>query len=121
MACPRCSHPGREYEHLVAKIAADFAQLEAPVAAKIRRVAQLTGEVPAHLPDLMVSWQENDRPWDQIIHPRFRAAVAPHKFHRSTYHSYRGFIGALDAKLLEGIPEILDIPDFAAHLRRICA
>jgi hypothetical protein len=113
--------PGREYEELVDRIADDFAQLKSPVASKIRRVAELSGGVPLHLPDIMVSWQERETPWEEVEHPRYRAPIERHHFHRSTYHSYRGFIGALDEGLLEGIPAVLDIPDVASHLRRICS
>ncbi len=112
--------PGREYDEVVARIAADFAQLESPAPAHIRRIAELAGAVPAHLPDIMVSWQEREEPWPAVVHPRFRAPIPRHRFHRSTYHSYRGFIGAIDADLLQGVPAVLDIPEVAGHLRRIC-
>lgn len=111
--------PGREYDELVEKIANDFAQLESPAPSKIRRIAQLSGDIPQYLPDIMICWQERDSPWESVVHPRFQAPLPKHRFHRSTYHSYRGFIGALDPAVLEGIPRTLDIPDVAAHLRRI--
>ena len=112
--------PGREYEELVERIAADFAELESPKPAHVRRVAQLAGAVPRHLPDVMISWEERETPWETVVHPRYRAPIPHHRFHRSTYHSYRGFVGALDDALLDGVPPVLDIPDVAAHLRRIC-
>ena len=112
--------PGEEYKQVVAQIADDFAQLESPVPTHIRRVAELNGEIPRHLPDIMISWEESEQPWEQIKHPRYQAATESHRFHRSTYHSYRGFIGAMDDAVLEGIPPVLDIPEVAAHLKRIC-
>ena len=112
--------PGREYEEVVERIAADFALLESPKPAHIRRVAQLAGRVPVHLPDLMISWTERETPWESVVHPRYQAPLPAHRFHRSTYHSYRGFVGALDGALLAGMPAVLDIPEVAAHLRRIC-
>ncbi len=112
--------PGEEYKQVVAQIADDFAQLESPVPTHIRRVAELNGEIPEHLPDIMISWEESEQPWEQIKHPRYQAVTESHRFHRSTYHSYRGFIGAMDDVVLEGIPPVLDIPEVAAHLKRIC-
>ena len=112
--------PGEEYDRVVAQIAEDFARLESPVPAHIRRVAELSGEVPQHLPDIMISWEEREEPWDTIKHPRYEAPTDSHRFHRSTYHSYRGFIGAMDDAVLDGIPPVLDIPEVAGHLRRIC-
>ncbi|MCP4744487.1 MAG: hypothetical protein GY871_19990, partial [Actinomycetales bacterium] len=90
------------------------------VPAHIRRVAELSGEVPQHLPDIMISWEEREEPWDTIKHPRYEAPTDSHRFHRSTYHSYRGFIGAMDDAVLDGIPPVLDIPEVAGHLKRIC-
>jgi len=113
--------PGHEYRQVVRQIMDDFAKLESPVAAKIRSIEELTGEIPTHLPDIMISWQERDLPWDAVAHPRFRAPIQRHRFHRSTYHRYRGFVGALDSSDLDGMPATLDIPDVAAHLRAISA
>jgi predicted AlkP superfamily phosphohydrolase/phosphomutase len=111
--------PGNEYRQVVEQIAEDFSKLESPRVAKIRRMADLcAGKPPELVPDLVISWVENDRPWDEIVHPRFRAPLPRHQFHRSTYHSYRGFLAALDADLLDGIPVELDIPDVAGHLAR---
>ena len=112
--------PGEEYDRVVAQIAEDFERLESPVPAHIRRVAELSGEVPQHLPDIMISWEEREDPWEVIKHPRYQAPTESHRFHRSTYHSYRGFIGAMDDAVLDGIPPVLDIPEVAGHLRRIC-
>ena len=113
--------PGGEYEEVVSRIAEDLGKLESPVPLKIRRIGELTKNLSPQVPDLVISWQERNSPWDRIVHPRFEAPIARHHFHRSTYHTYRGFVGAMDERLLEGVPAVLDIPEVAGVLRRVYA
>jgi predicted AlkP superfamily phosphohydrolase/phosphomutase len=95
--------PGAEYDALLSRLEEDLHALRdattgAAVVARTVRTHEVFGD-DAHpvLPDLIVFWNEHDRPLRRLRHPRAELTQSPHAFHRGSHHTTEGFLVAAGA------------------------
>ena len=97
--------PGAEYDTLLSRLEEDLhalrdAETGAAVIARTVRTREVFGD-DAHpaLPDLIVFWNEHDRPLRRVRHPRAELTQAPHAFNRGSHHTMEGFLVAAGAAI----------------------
>ena len=108
--------PGAEYDAVLARLEEDLhalrdAETGAAVIARTIRTREVFGD-DAHpaLPDLIVFWNEHDRPLRRVRHPRAELTQSPHAFHRGSHHTAEGLLVAAGA----GIRAAGRLPDVNA-------
>lgn len=92
--------PGCEYDTLLDQIEADLRQLVdvhtgKPAVEKVTRAAEaFRCGPPLVLPDLFIEWQASSHFMERVVHPQIELVQAKQWYHRSSYHSFNGFVAA---------------------------
>jgi len=117
--------PGSEYESLLDRLEADLRQLvemrtgEPAVEKVTRTVEAFRCGPPLVLPDLFIEWKASPHFMERVAHSKVELVQAKQWYHRSSYHSFSGFVAAagpsIQARGSIGEVSLLDLaPTFLA-------